>query len=300
MIAAPRHALQPDYSVFVIQGSRALRRAASSRGAGVLGLALAATTFACAAPVERPLWEIGLGAAALRLPHYRGSDQSRNWLLPLPYFVYRGEVFKADREGARLTLLEHGPVEFDLSVNAGPPTRSRDNDARRGMDDLDPTFEAGPNLKLGLARGTAWKLELRLPLRAVLTVEGTPDFLGWAATPNLSLDRRLPGGWNLGLQAGPVLGSRRLHDHYYGVAPAEAAAGRPEYRAHGGHGGAQALAALSRRHGSQWLGAFVRADTVRGATFADSPLVRRRSHLSFGIAWAWVLGTSSARVVVDE
>ena len=40
--------------------------------------------------VPRPLWELGLGVAALRLPDYRGSDQSSTYLLPLPYVVYRG------------------------------------------------------------------------------------------------------------------------------------------------------------------------------------------------------------------
>ena len=56
--------------------------------------------------VQRPLWEIGLGVAGLRVPDYRGSDQSRTLWFPVPYLVYRGQWLRADREGARAVLLE--------------------------------------------------------------------------------------------------------------------------------------------------------------------------------------------------
>ncbi len=50
---------------------------------------------------EEPLWEAGIGATALDFPHYRGSGQSRGYLLPFPYLVYRGDALKADRNGLR-------------------------------------------------------------------------------------------------------------------------------------------------------------------------------------------------------
>ena len=168
-----------------------------------------------AVAAERPLWELGLGAAALRLPHYRGSDQSHSWLLPAPYLVYRGEIFKADRQGTRAVLFNSDRVDLDLSVAVSAPTRSRDNDARRGMADLAPTFELGPNLNWTLARDRQWKLDVRLPVRAVATLESHPHMLGWTASPNLNLDiAGLAGGWNLGLQTGPVLNTRRLNAYF--------------------------------------------------------------------------------------
>lgn len=259
----------------------------------------ALAALACAMPaaaVELPLWELGIGAAALRLPHYRGSDQSRSWLLPLPYVVYRGEIFRADREGARAVLIETRTLEFDLNVAATAPTRSTDNRARRGMSDLAPTIEAGPNLNLTLARSERWKLDLRVPVRAVATVESNPRWIGWTATPHLNLDIRAPRDWNLGLRVGPVYGSRRLHGYFYDVAPADATAARPSFQAAGGAGGAQALAALSRLSGNLWTGMFLSVDNLAGAHFIDSPLVRRRDHVSFGIAMAWVFARSSQRV----
>ena len=100
--------------------------------------------------VQRPLWELGIGVAGLRLPDYRGSDQSRGYVLPLPYIVYRGTWLKADRDGARALLFDSQRVKVDVSVAASTPTRSSDNSARAGMPNLPGTFELGPNLNITL------------------------------------------------------------------------------------------------------------------------------------------------------
>ena len=118
----------------------------------------------------------------MRLPHCRGSDESRTWLLPIPYFVHRGEIFRADREGARARLLDSQPVDVDISIDASTPARSNDNRARAGLPDLAPTLEVGPNLNLRLAQGTRWKLDLRLPARAFFTVGSHPQAIGWRSS----------------------------------------------------------------------------------------------------------------------
>jgi outer membrane scaffolding protein for murein synthesis (MipA/OmpV family) len=249
---------------------------------------------------ERPLWELGVGVGALRLPHYRGADQSHNFLLPVPYLVYRGDIFKADKDGTRAVLLNTDALDFDISVAISAPTRSRDNNARRGMADLAPTFELGPNLNWTVAREGDWKLDLRLPVRAVATLESNPKMVGWTSTPNANLDIANVGGWNLGLLAGPVINSRRMNGHFYDVAPGEALVGRPAYSAAGGYAGAQFVTALSRRYERSWAGFFLKFDTLRGAQFADSPLVRRRDTVAFGFAMSWVLQTSEAMVSVPD
>ncbi len=270
---------------------------AAAVAVAVLG---APASAALAAEVERPLWELGLGVAALRLPHYRGSDQSHTWTLPVPYVQYRGEIFKADRDGARALLFDSDRVQLDLSVAASAPTRSSDNRARRGMTDLAPTLEFGPKFNLALAHGTHWKLDLRVPLRAALTLERQPRAMGWIATPNLNLDLELPQSWRLGLQAEAVLSSQRFNAYFYDVAPAQATPQRPAYRSHGGAAGSELTLALSRRFDAAWLGLFVRRDSLRGASFAASPLVRQTDNVAFGIALSWVLANSSQRVTVTE
>jgi MipA family protein len=242
---------------------------------------------------ELPLWEVGGGVGVLSLPHYRGSAESHTWLLPVPYIVYRGRIFKADREGARAVLYNSERVDFDLSAGASAPASSEDDDARRGMEDLKPTVELGPNMNLTLARGTDWKLDLRLPVRAAVTVERNPRMVGLISTPHVTLDLHRIAGWNVGLQTGPVYADRRFNAHFYEVRSDQATAGRPAYRAGGGFGGWQALAAVSRRSGRWWAGGFVRFDSLHGAVFEDSPLVQRRQHWSGGFALAYVFASSS-------
>lgn len=249
--------------------------------------------------VKRPLWELGIGVAALRLPDYRGSDQSSAYLLPLPYVVYRGTFLKADRDGTRALLLDSQRVKVDVSVAASTPARSRDNVARQGLPNLPGTFEIGPNVNITLLGSADQKprLDLRLPLRAAITLQRSPKNVGATFSPHLNLDlATFAGGWNVGMLIGPQFGDRRYHQQYYGVDAAYATPQRPAYSARGGYAGWDAIAATSRRFGNMWVGAFVRYDSVRGAVFEDSPLVRRSSGVTAGFGVSWVLGTSSRLV----
>ena len=225
-----------------------------------------------AAHADQPLWELGAGAASLRVPHYRGSDQNHQWLLPIPYLVYRGEILKSDRDGTRAVLLDTERLDVDLSVDASPPLQSSDSRARAGMPDLKATLEIGPKVNLLLGRGSGWRLNLRLPARAAFTLEPNPQAVGWTFVPELDLDMQWQ-GWNLGLQGGPLAASRRFHGYFYSVAPAYATTDRPAYQAHGGNAGWGLAASATRRVGDWWLAAFCRLDTVSGATFADSPML---------------------------
>jgi MipA family protein len=249
---------------------------------------------AASAPL-RPLWELGVGVAGVQLPHYRGSDQHHRYALPVPYVVYRGDILRATREGARAVLLEGSRFDFDVSVSGSAPTQSEDNRARRGMADLAPTFEIGPNLNVTLVREGTFKLDLRLPTRAVFAIDDGAKGIGWTASPVLNADWRVA-GWNLGLQAGPVYGTRRYHEHFYSVGAADVTGERPAYAARGGYGGWRWTVGTSRRIGDVWLGGFVRGDRVGGAVFEGSPLVKQRNNLSFGFALSWVLATSDERV----
>lgn len=260
---------------------------------------MACTACACVAQAEpRPLWELGAGAAILSLPDYRGSDRQRNYVLPLPYVVYRGEVLQVDRGIVRGLLFRTDRVELDLSVNGSVPVRSGDNPARQGMPDLDPTLEIGPSLNFLLAQDPQrYKLTLKLPLRAVIA----SDFhhahnAGALANPQLNLDAPLAQGWKLGLTAGALFGNHRYHDYFYSVAPQYATAGRPAYDAPGGYSGTQFIASASKRFEQFWVGAFIKYDNINHAAFAASPLVEQRSNLAAGFGISWIFAESAQRV----
>ncbi|GAA6143085.1 MipA/OmpV family protein [Hydrogenophaga sp. 5NK40-0174] len=254
---------------------------------------------------ELPLWEVGAGVAGLSFPAYRGSDQSRQFLMPVPFFAYRGEFLKADRNGVRGQIFKTEHLDMTVSAALSPPAFSDDVQARAGMADLEATFEVGPQLNVNLWKSDNEQRHLRLllPVRKAYTLERSPQDLGWVFHPKLNLDiRDAPGmeGWNLGLLAGPLFGDRRQHSHFYSVASSEAIAGRPAYAAPGGFAGMQYLVAVSRRFPRYWVGGFVRYDNLRGAAFENSPLVRDKNYWAAGFAVSWILGQSSRKVVVGD
>lgn len=252
-----------------------------------------------------PLWEAGLGVAGITLPNYRGSDRTSTYVLPAPYFVYRGDFLKADRNGVRTRLFDSDRVEINLSLNATLPVQSKDNESRRGMSDLKPTVELGPTASVNLwnSGDRKIKLDLRAPVRTAVTLESSPKQIGWLFAPNLNIDVRDPAGfsgWNLGMLAGPIFSTRKYNAYFYSVNPSEAIAGRPAYAAGGGYSGSQLTMALSKRFPGYWVGGFLRYDTLAGAVFDDSPLVRKRSAVSAGLAVTWVFGQSSRMVDASE
>ena len=249
-----------------------------------------------------PLWEAGAGITAISFPDYRGSNERQLWVLPFPYLVYRGEYLQADERRMRGLFYRTDRLELDVSFNGSVPVDSGENDARRGMPDLDATLEIGPalNLKLSETSDRKARLELRLPVRAVFA----SDFsyarqVGWVFQPNLNLDVRDPfghAGWKLGLLAGPIFSDRRYHRYFYEVNPAFATTARPAYSPGGGYAGTQLISALSKRYREFWVGGFVKWDTLNNAAFEDSPLVKDRQGFAAGVSVAWVLGESKSLV----
>jgi outer membrane scaffolding protein for murein synthesis (MipA/OmpV family) len=268
--------------------------------AGALACALAGSAVA----EERPLWEAGVGVFGFAQPDYRGANQGRGYVFPIPYFAYRGDRFKVDREGIRGLLFEGDRVQLDISLYATPPVDSSGNSARQGMPNLDATVEVGPVVDVTLAeddpKDWSWRLRLRLPVRATLPITFSDyQFAGWIFWPHLNLDTKptfLGGRWNMGINAGPLFGSQKYHEYFYGVQAQYARPGRPEYQASGGYSGMTFLGSMSRRFDRYWLGAYVRYDNLSGAVFDDSPLVKRNSFLAAGVAIAWVFSESSTRV----
>ena len=250
---------------------------------------------------EAPLWELGFGAGAVSFPDYRGSARQRGYVLPVPFFVYRGEFLEANRDRVRGVLFRGEQAEVDISINGSVPVDSDGNGAREGMPDLDPTLEIGPSFNWRIARTPTRTLTLRVPVRAVIASDfRSVHSAGVLAHPSLNLDLRLDGGWKMGLQAGVLFGDRRYHDYFYGVAPEYARPGRAAYRAGVGYSGAQLAASLTRRFDNIFVGGFVKADYLGGAEFLSSPLVERRSNLAGGIVLTYVFARSQRTVTVRD
>jgi MipA family protein len=269
----------------------------------LVGFLLAVTSTHISRAEELPLWEAGLGVAGLSLPDYRGSDQQRFYVLPLPYLVYRGDFLRLDSKGLSGLLFHSERVQLNISADAWVSAKSTKNTARIGMPDLDPTVQIGPALEICLSKDTNSErvVQFRLPVRAVIATDLSRwNAIGFVINPQLTFDLRNigpGGGWNFGLAVGPLFATEQYHDYYYEVAPKFAVPGfRPAYDARAGYSGSLLILSVTKRFGHIWFGAFARYDELSGAVFANSPLMRTEHSLMGGFGFAWVFAESKTLV----
>lgn len=223
-----------------------------------------------------------------------------------PFLIYRGDILTVDRERISGRLFRTDRILLDVSFFGQVPVDSSDNEARRGMPDLDPTFEVGPSLQITLleSRPDRYSLKLLLPARAFFSTDLTSVRReGWVFSPRLVLEKGdlIPGtGVHLGISAGPVFGDSGYHAYYYSVAPAYAAPSRPAYAAAGGYSGSTLTLGLGKSYHSLLFGAFVSVDALPGAVIADSPLVKSRYAVMSGVTASWIFKKSTTVVNAER
>ena len=253
-----------------------------------------------------PLWEVGVGLAGLNVPFYRGADQGKSYVLPLPYVIYRGERLKIDRSGIRGNIFSSDRVVLDLSLAGGVPVPRDENGARAGMPTLETTLEVGPSLEMRLWKGREINhdLWLRLPLRAAFSAGSSGvGHAGWIVAPFVEYtwrNERQHASWKANIAAGPIYADGSYHDYFYSVDAAYATVDRPAYQAAGGYSGSRVSMGVQRRLGDLWFGVFGRYDTLQGAVFAASPLVKTRQYHVVGFAMTWVFLKSKTLVKDDH
>ncbi|MGV7929077.1 MAG: MipA/OmpV family protein [Spirochaetota bacterium] len=182
-------------------------------------------------PCAPSTFEWGAGLLSLRMNHYRGSDQYKNYFIPSPYFKYRSENIEAETSYVRGTLYKNDYLVLKLSFMVGLSVESEENRAREGMPDLGYMLETGPMLivKLWESAGRAHLLTFESPVRYVFATDFTGvEPVGVLGLPYLnltSLPRAYTLGWKSEFSVALMIGSRGYHDYFYTV-PAKYA--RPE------------------------------------------------------------------------
>ncbi len=255
---------------------------------------------------QLPQWEAGVGASVIRFNDYRGSDESKFFLFPLPYFVYRGERIVVERERVRGLFFKNDVMELDGSINGTVPLKSKDNVARTGMPDLDATLEIGPSINTTLWRSEnrQSKLVYKIPARAVISTNKFRQFdgRGWVSNPQLAGDIKdfLGSGWHVGIIGGPVFQSKKYNQFLYGVDPQYATSTRAAYAAKGGYAGLSFILGASKRMDPYWLSGFMKIDSLHRAKFADSPLVKQKLVFTVGVAATWQFAKSDKLVEADD
>jgi outer membrane scaffolding protein for murein synthesis (MipA/OmpV family) len=257
-------------------------------------------------PLEKPLWELGVGLGLLQMPDYRGSDENRLYLLPYPYLVYRGDILKVDEQRISGQIFKTDRILLDFSGFGAVPVKSSNNSARTGMQDLDPTFELGPALRIKLweSKEDKFKLDLTFPVRAFFSTNfSSVSREGWVFSPRVNFvkDDLIPDtGLNMGISVGPMFADSGYHAYFYTVEPAYATSERPAYSAGGGYSGSTLTVGFGKEFNQFIVNAFVSADFLQGASFENSPLVKRETSFMSGISVSWIFFKSEKTVTVEK
>lgn len=239
-------------------------------------------------------WEAGIGVGAVYGPDYRGSDEYRHFISPIPYFVYRGKIIRSDREGVRGNFLRTDRYEFTLSASASITPETDKSTLREGMPELGSTIEFGPSFNINLTGDSfAQGWHLQLPWRAVFAIGADESgYIGSVFTPQLVYRDKL-NDWTFSYRAGIAFADEDYHDYYYKVDQKYVTAARHYFDASSGYSGWNNQVAFSRKftHGNinTQLAFFIRYDNISGTDFGKSPLVVSDHSYRGGIALIWVI-----------
>jgi MipA family protein len=263
----------------------------------LLNMALWGAALPAAAAEPEPLWELGVFGLGVSQQAYPGSDQNITRALVLPFGLYRGRILRADGGTVGVRAVRTPVVEVDVGFAGAFGSSSSDIEARRGMPNLGTLVEFGPRLKWNVGPapfGARWRVEL--PVRGVFDLNDRLASRGLSFEPELLLERRGFGAWDLTLSGGAVFGTERLARVFYEVDPRYATTQRPAYAATGGLIAWRVGATGTWRLGPDWrVFGFVRADSVAGAANRASPLVRQTAGLTGGVGVSWTGLRSAAR-----
>lgn len=241
----------------------------------------------------KPLWELGLAGISGYGPDYPAADESRLHGIVIPYFIYRGDIFRAGDKGiARGRFVHTDRLEFDLSLDGSFDTESDDNDARRGMPDLDYLFEVGPRLQIRLARDVmnGW-IDLELPVRGVIATDfSSLSYQGIVFHPQLAWqhDNFWGARTRLKIGAGPIFATEEFMAYFYEVEPRFQTPQRSAFLAEGGYLGSEAqVIAMKEITDNFSLFGTLQLDMYKGSTNEDGPLFRDdfTVNLRLGLIW---------------
>ena len=238
------------------------------------------------------------------VPDYPAAGQNHFNGIALPFPIYRGDFIRSDSKGLlRGRLIHSQNFELDVSFSGSLDADSDDNDARRGMPDLDYMAEVGPRLQWTFARAARWaRMDLELPVRAVFSTDfSSVEHRGFLVEPQLAYQHEnfLDTGAKLKLGLSTIFADEDLQDYFYQVDVPFVTAVRPAYDGRAGYLGSR-LRLLFLHPVSKRLRLFVAGDlhSHHGASNENSPLYGEDFSYSIGTGLIWSLYQSDR--MVDE
>lgn len=251
--------------------------------------------YCCLIPIclsAKPLFEIGVGAFILDLPYYPGSENNKIVVAPIPIFIYRGEFFRANRDGSvQGRLFNSEKLELNISLNGTFPSNGDDNSARAGMPDLDGLIEIGPSLKYYISRNLKKSIYLSLPLRYAISSD-FKEFSSRGITVGSYISTKFRDIFSLNdyvsFNAGLRYANKQLMDYYYTVEKDYSTITRPTYYAKGGLFKYSISSGFNHKFTKDfWLYGAASYSMYYGTANENGPLLRRKSTLTFLVSLYW-------------
>ncbi len=250
-------------------------------------------SVASAVAERKPLVELGLAGGAGYIPDYPAAGQNHFNGIALPFPIYRGDFIRSDSKGLlRGRIIHSQNFELDVSLSGSLDADSDDNDARRGMPDLDYMAEVGPRIQWTFARAARWaRMDLELPFRAVFSTDfSSVEHRGFLFEPQLAYQHEnfLDAGTKLKLGLSTILADEDLQDYFYQVDVPFVTAVRPAYDGQAGYLGSR-LRLLLLHPMSKRLRLFVAGElhSHHGAANENSPLYQEAFTYGAGTGLIW-------------
>ncbi|MDO9182230.1 MAG: MipA/OmpV family protein [Bacteriovorax sp.] len=257
---------------------------------------VSSATSAVALPGTNKQFEWGGGFLNIYGNHYRGSDQSKLWTFPIPYFTYKSDKLEAEPSFVRGVIFHNNWFSFKLSLMLGLNVESKNNKARAGMPSLDYSIEAGPMFIFHIWKAESKKLHINIecPVRESFATDLTYlKPIGLFAVPYINIihtPEPSPSilNWTSEFSVSPMYADQKYHQYFYGVDQKYIRTGRPFYKAHGGFSGYQTAIVLNKRIDQLVIIPFFRWDYLKTSVFYNSPLVKKNNYALAGLGLFWL------------
>lgn len=208
-------------------------------------------------------WQVVVGAGALMVPKYEGSDEFE--VLPVPFVSARlFDALTIDPTGATVTLFNQGAFKLGAKVGYEMGREEDDGDRLGGLGDVDGGVTAGAkaSIQFGPAEFFA---------EVDKTISGSDGLVGRLG---VEVTQPLSPSWVIGAGASAIVADEKHMQAYFGITPEQAArSGLPAYEIGAGLKRADFSLSATYLADHNWM---IRAEARLGVLVgdaADSPIV---------------------------
>lgn len=261
----------------------------------LLAIALSFTIFQSFQVSAERIFEFGAGGFVFSVPEYAGAKETKDYVVPLPYFYYQDENVKVDRDGLLSSLLQTENWHLDFSASAHIPVKSEDIAIRKDMPDIDWTFQLGPALKYYF-HGSPDTIEKSVfefyTRKAIVTDLSYLGDAGWQYGASFTIQSVVPKFLNGNLKwqnrIAINFASEKYHQLYYDIDSAYQLGSRMAYQSDSGYLSSTISTGLTYRVDQWWVAGFLLYRNMEGAANEQSALHQKSENFAAGFGVAWI------------